>query len=210
MEKQSFTWNEENTSALVAAYKDAVAAHGCEVANSEESRQALAESIGCKNAASVLRKLVLEKEYQKVEKATTAKRETKTTDPLSWDEEGTKFAQIKELYLAKKEKDGILAANDTEWLNSIAATIGVKGAKAIVGKLAANGLYEKADTPRSVGGARRVPKVTLIRQMASKLEAAGFSDALTQLEPLEVANSLALTFLSQVVDKLTTQEQAQA
>ena len=200
-----FTWNEENTAVIVAAYKDAIASSGCEVANSDEALQAIAESVGAKNANSIRRKLVLEKEYQKVEKPATAKRETKAADPLSWDDEGTKFAQVKELYLAKKEKDGILAANDTEWLNSIAATVGVKGAKAIVGKLAANGIYEKAETPRSVGGTRRVPKVTLIRQIAAKLEAAGFEDALTALEPLEVANSAALGYLVQVVDKLTAQ-----
>ena len=202
---EKFTWNEENTTAVIAAYKDAIASSGCEVANSDEALQAIAESVGAKNANSIRRKLVLEKEYQKVEKPATAKRETKAADPLAWDDEGTKFAQVKELYLAKKEKDGTLAANDTEWLNSIAATVGVKGAKAIVGKLAANGIYEKAEQPRSVGGTRRVPKVTLIRQIAAKLEAAGFEDALTALEPLEVANSAALGYLVQVVDKLTAQ-----
>ena len=202
---EKFTWTEENTAAAVAAYKDALAAHGCEAANSDETLGQIAQSVGAKNANSIRRKLVLEKEYQKVEKPATAKRETKAADPLSWDDEGTKLAQVKELYLAKKEKDGVLAANDTDWLNSIAATVGVKGAKAIVGKLAANGIYEKAETPRSVGGVRRVPKVTLIRQMAAKLEAAGFEDALTSLEPLEVANSSALGYLVQVVDKLTAQ-----
>ena len=203
---EKFTWNEENTSATIAAYKDAIMSSGCEAANADATLEAIAAAVGAKNANSIRRKLVLEKEYQKVEKPATAKRETKAADPLSWDDEGTKFAQVKELYLAKKEKDGILAANDTEWLNSIAATVGVKGAKAIVGKLAANGIYEKAETPRSVGGTRRVPKVTLIRQIAAKLEAAGFDDALTSLEPLEVANSAALGFLVQVVDKLTAQE----
>ena len=200
-----FTWNEENTAAAIAAYKDAIAASGCEVANADATLETIAQNVGAKNANSVRRKLVLEREYQKVEKAAAVKRETKQADPLAWDEEGTKFAQVKDLYLAKKEKDGVLAANDTEWLTSIAATVGVKGSKAIVGKLAANGIYEKAETPRSVGGTRRVPKVTLIRQMAAKLESAGFEDALTALEPLEVANSAALGFLVQVVDKLTAQ-----
>ena len=203
-----FTWNEENTASAVAAYKEAIAANGCEIANSDDTLQAIAEAVGAKNANSIRRKLVLEKEYQKAEKPATAKREAKPADPLSWDEAGEKFAQVKELYLAKKEKDGVLAANDTDWLTSIAEIVGVKGAKAIVGKLAANGIYEKAETPRSVGGVRRVPKVTMIRQIASKLEAAGFEDALSSLEPLEVANSAALAFLSQVVDKLTAQDPA--
>lgn len=202
---EKFNWNEMNTTAVIAAYKDAIASSGCEVANADATLEAIAQSVGAKNANSIRRKLVLEKEYQKAEKPATAKRETKAADPLAWDEEGTKFAQVKELYLAKKEKDGVLAANDTEWLTSIAATVGVKGAKAIVGKLAANGIYEKAETPRSVGGTRRVPKVTLIRRMAAKLEQAGFEDALTALEPLEVANSAALGYLVQVVDKLTAQ-----
>ena len=49
--------------------------------------------------------------------------------------------------------------------------------------------------------------MTLIRQIAAKLEAAGFEDALTALEPLEVANSAALGYLVQVVDKLTSAQE---
>ena len=141
-----FTWNEENTATVIAAYKEAIAANGCEAANSDATLEAIAASVGAKNANSIRRKLVLEKEYQKAEKPATAKRETKVADPLSWDD--AKVAQVKELYLAKKEKDGILAANDTEWLNSIAATEGVKGAKAILRKLSSKGINEKSETPR--------------------------------------------------------------
>lgn len=199
MSTEKFVWNEENTTAVIVAYQDAIAAVGCDNANSEEALNAIAAEVGAKNANSIRRKLVIEKVYQKTEKPATAKRETKAADPLAWDD--AKVAQVKELYLAKKEKDGVLAANDTEWLNSIAATIGVKGAKAIVGKLAANGIYEKAETPRSVGGSKRVPKMTQIRQMAAKLDALGIADALEKLEPIEVANSSVIAFIAEIVDR---------
>lgn len=204
MSEQKFTWNEGNTATLVAAYLDAVASQGCEVANSEESRQTLAELVGAKNAASVLRKLVLEKVYQKIEKPTAKKAESKGADPLAWDD--AKLAQAKELYEAKIAKDGIEAANDTEWLTAIAATIGVKGSKAIVGKLATAGIYQKTATPRSVGGAKRVPKTVTIRAMASKLEILGYTDALEKLEPLEVANSTVIAFLAEVIAQIPTAE----
>ena len=197
---EKFTWNEENTAAAVAAYQDAIAAHGCEAANSDETLQAIAASVGAKNANSIRRKLTVEKVYQKAEKPATAKREAKAADPLAWDE--AKMAQAVELYQAKIAKDGIAAANDTEWLNSTAATIGVKGAKAMVGKLAAMGVYQKAETPRSVGGSKRVPKMTQIRQMAAKLDAIGIADALEKLEPIEVANSSVIAFVAEIVDRL--------
>ena len=200
MNDQKFAWNEENTAAAVAAYQDAIAAQGCEAANSDETLQAIAAAVGAKNANSIRRKLVIEKVYQKTEKPTAAKRETKATDPLAWDE--AKMAQAQELYEAKIAKDGIAAANDTEWLNATAAAIGVKGAKAMVGKLAAMGIYQKAEQPRSVGGSKRVPKMTQIRQMAAKLDALGIADALERLEPIEVANSSVIAFVAEIVDRL--------
>ena len=201
MSNEKFTWNEENTAAAVAAYQDAIAAAGCESANSDETLAAIAAEVGAKNANSIRRKLVLEKVYQKAEKPAAAKREVKAADPLAWDD--AKMAQAQAIYEDKIAKDGIAAANDTEWLTATAAAIGVKGAKAMVGKLAAMGVYQKADQPRSVGGSKRVPKVTQIRQMAAKLDAAGFSGSLEKLEPLEVANSSVIAFLGEVIDKLT-------
>lgn len=200
MSEQKFTWTDETTAAAVAAYQDAIAAAGCESANSDETLSQIAASVGAKNANSIRRKLVIEKVYQKTEKPATAKRETKAADPLSWDED--KMSQAVELYQAKIEKDGIAAANDTDFLTATAAAIGVKGAKAIVGKLAAMGIYKKAEQPRSVGGSKRVPKVTQIRQMASKLDAIGIADALEKLEPIEVANSSVIAFVAEIVDRL--------
>lgn len=200
MNEQKFTWNEENTALAVAAYQDAIAAVGCESANGDETLAAIAASVGAKNANSIRRKLVLEKVYQKAEKPTAAKRETKATDPLAWDE--SKMAQAQAIYEDKIAKDGIAAANDTEWLTATAATIGVKGAKAMVGKLAAMGVYQKAETPRSVGGSKRVPKMTQIRAMAAKLDAIGITDALEKLEPIEVANSSVIAFVAEIVDRL--------
>ena len=197
---EKFVWNEETTAAAVAAYQDAVATQGCEAANSDETLGQIAATVGAKNANSIRRKLTVEKVYQKVEKPASAKRETKATDPLAWDE--AKMAQAQAIYEDKIAKEGIAAANDTEWLNSTAAAIGVKGAKAMVGKLAAMGVYQKAETPRSVGGSKRVPKMTQIRQMAAKLDAIGIADALERLEPIEVANSSVIAFVSEIVDRL--------
>ena len=197
---EKFTWTEETTAAAVAAYQDAIAASGCEAANSDEALNAIAATVGAKNANSIRRKLVIEKVYQKTEKPTAAKRETKATDPLAWDE--AKMEQAKTIYQDKIAKDGIAAANDTEWLNATAGIIGVKGAKAMIGKLAAMGVYQKADQPRSVGGSKRVPKMTQIRQMAAKLDALGVPDALEKLEPIEVANSSVIAFIAEIVDRL--------
>ena len=195
-----FNWNETNTATVIAAYQDAIAAHGCEAANSDETLSGIAATVGAKNANSIRRKLISEKIYQKVEKPATAKRETKATDPLAWDD--AKMVQAVELYQAKITQDGIAAANDTEWLNATAGIIGVKGAKAIVGKLAAMGIYQKAEPPRSVGGSKRVPKMTQIRAMAAKLNAIGIADALERLEPIEIANSSVITCVSEIVDRL--------
>lgn len=200
MTDQKFAWNEENTAAAIAAYQDAIAASGCEAANSDEILSGIATTIGAKNANSIRRKLVLEKVYQKAEKPAAAKREAKAADPLAWDE--AKMSQAQAIYEDKIAKDGIAAANDTEFLTAAAATIGVKGAKAMVGKLAAMGVYQKAEQPRSVGGSKRVPKMTQIRQMAAKLDAIGIADALERLEPIEVANSSVIAFVSDLVDRL--------
>ena len=197
---EKFTWNDENTAAVIAAYQDAIATSGIDAANSDEALNAIAATVGAKNANSIRRKLVIEKAYQKTEKPTTAKREAKIADPLAWDDE--KMAQARELYEAKIAKDGIAAANDTDFLTATASAIGVKGAKAMVGKLAAMGIYQKADAPRSVGGSKRVPKVTQIRAMAAKLDALGIADALEKLEPIEVANSSVIAFVSDLVDRL--------
>lgn len=201
MSNDKFTWTEQNTAAAVAAYQDAIAAQGCEAANADETLGAIAATVGAKNANSIRRKLVIEQVYQKAEKPTAAKRAAKTADPLSWDD--TKVAQAVELYQAKASQDGIAAANDTEFLTATAAAIGVKGSKAMIGKLVALGIYQKAEQPRSVGGAKRIPKVTQIRAMAAKLDAAGFPDALEKLEPLEVANSSVIAFIGEVVEKFT-------
>ena len=197
---EKFTWTEETTAAAVAAYQDAIAAQGCEAANSDEALNVIAATVGAKNANSIRRKLVIEKVYQKTEKPASAKRESKAADPLAWDE--AKMSQAQAIYEDKIAKDGIAAANDTEWLNATAGIIGVKGAKAMIGKLAAMGVYQKAETPRSVGGSKRVPKMTQIRSMAAKLEAVGFADALEKLEPLEVANSSVIAFVAEIVDRL--------
>ena len=197
---EKFTWNEENTATAIAAYQDAIATSGVDAANADPVLEFIAASVGAKNANSIRRKLVIEKVYQKTEKPAAAKREAKTADPLSWDDE--KMAQARELYEAKIAKDGIAAANDTDFLTATASAIGVKGAKAMVGKLAAMGIYQKADAPRSVGGSKRVPKVTQIRAMAAKLETLGIADALERLEPIEVANSSVIAFVSDLVDRL--------
>ena len=197
---EKFQWNEENTATVIAAYQDAIEANGCEAANSDESLSVIAATVGAKNANSIRRKLTIEKAYQKVEKPAPAKREAKNADPLAWDDE--KMEQARELYEAKIAKDGIAAANDTDFLTATASAIGVKGAKAMVGKLAAMGIYQKADAPRSVGGSKRVPKVTQIRAMAAKLDALGIADALERLEPIEIANSSVIAFVSDLVDRL--------
>lgn len=200
MNEQKFSWTEENTAAAVAAYLEAIATAGCESANSDETLTAIAVAVGAKNANSIRRKLTVEKVYQKAEKPATAKRETKAADPLAWDDD--KMAQAQAIYEDKIAKEGIAAANDTDFLTATAAIIGVKGAKAMVGKLAAMGVYQKADQPRSVGGSKRVPKVTQIRAMAAKLETMGIADALEKLEPIEVANSSVIAFVSDLVDRL--------
>jgi len=208
MNEQKFSWNEENTATVIAAYQDVVSASGCEAANSDETLSQIAASVGAKNANSIRRKLVLEKVYQKAEKPAMAKREAKATDPLAWDE--AKMAQAQAIYEDKIAKEGIAAANDTEWLTATATIIGVKGAKAMVGKLAAMGVYQKADQPRSVGGSKRVPKMTQIRQMAAKLDAIGIADALEKLEPIEVANSSVIGFVSDLVDRLVSAQAGSA
>ena len=197
---EKFAWNEKNTAAVIVAYQDVITAHGCETANADETLNAIAAAVGAKNANSIRRKLVLEQVYQKAEKPAAAKREAKAADPLSWDE--AKVAQAVELYQAKIAQDGILAANDTEWLTATAAAIGVKGSKAMIGKLVAMGVYQKAETPRSVGGTKRVPKMTQIRAMAAKLDALGIADALERLEPIEVANSSVIAFVAEIVEQL--------
>ena len=199
--EDKFSWNNENTATVIAGYQEVLQAQGPELANHNDNLQALAESVGAKGFESVRRKLVLEKVYQKKEAAApTAKREAKTADPLSWTDE--KIAQAQELYEAKIASDGIAAANDSAWLNSTAAVIGVKGSKAMVGKLSSMGIYQKATAPRSVGGSKRVPKMTLIRSMASKLESVGFVDALESLEPLEVGKVDSLLFIESIIDRL--------
>ena len=208
MSNEKFQWNDENTATVIAAYQDAIATSGIEAANADETLNQIAATVGAKNANSIRRKLTVEKVYQKAEKPATAKREAKTTDPLAWDD--AKMEQAKTIYQDKIAKDGIAAANDTEWLNATAATIGVKGAKAMVGKLAAMGVYQKADQPRSVGGSKRVPKVTQIRQMAAKLDALGIPDALEKLEPIEVANSSVIGFVSDLVDRLVSAQTGSA
>lgn len=199
--ENKFSWNNENSAAVIAGYLEVLQAHGPELANLNDNLQALAESVGAKGFESVRRKLVLEKVYQKKEAtAPTAKREVKTADPLSWTDE--KISQAQEIYEAKIASDGIAAANDSAWLASTAAVIGVKGSKAMVGKLSSMGVYQKAETARSVGGAKRVPKMTLIRSMASKLESVGFTDALESLEPLEVGKVDSLQFIDSIIDRL--------
>lgn len=199
--ENKFSWNNENTATVIASYLEVLQAQGPELANQNDNLQALAESVGAKGFESVRRKLVLEKVYQKKEAAVpTAKREAKAADPLSWTDE--KIAQARELYEAKIASDGIAAANDSAWLNATAATIGVKGSKAMVGKLSSMGIYQKAETARSVGGAKRVPKMTLIRSMASKLESVGIVDALESLEPLEVGKVDSLQFIDSIIDRL--------
>lgn len=197
---EKFSWNDENTAAAVVAYLDAITANGCEAANSDETLGQIAAAVGAKNANSIRRKLISEKIYQKVEKPATAKRESKAADPLAWDE--AKMSQAQAIYEDKIAKDGIAAANDTDFLTATAAIIGVKGAKAMVGKLAAMGVYQKAEPPRAVGGSKRVPKVTQIRAMAAKLETMGIADALERLEPIEVANSSVIAFVADLVDRL--------
>lgn len=208
MNESKFSWTEETTAAAVAAYQDAIATAGCESANSDETLNAIAVAVGAKNANSIRRKLTVEKVYQKAEKPASAKRESKAADPLAWDD--AKMEQAKAIYQDKIAKEGIAAANDTEWLNATAEIIGVKGAKAIVGKLAAMGVYQKAETPRSVGGSKRVPKVTQIRAMAAKLDALGIADALERLEPIEVANSSVIAFVSDLVDRLVAAQAGSA
>lgn len=205
---EKFQWNEENTATAVAAYQDAIATSGCEAANSDEALNAIAATVGAKNANSIRQKLAKEKVYQKVEKPAATKRDAKATDPLAWDE--GKMAQAQAIYEDKIAKDGIAAANDTDFLTAAAATIGVKGAKAMVGKLAAMGIYQKAEPPRSVGGSKRVPKVTQIRAMAAKLETLGIPDALERLEPIEVANSNVIAFVSDLVDRLEASQAGMA
>ena len=197
---EKFQWNEENTATVIAAYQDAIATSGIDAANSDEALSTIAATVGAKNANSIRRKLVIEKAYQKTEKPAATKREAKTADPLAWDE--AKMSQAQAIYEDKIAKEGIAAANDTDFLTATAAAIGVKGAKAMVGKLAAMGVYQKADAPRSVGGSKRVPKVTQIRAMAAKLDALGIADALERLEPIEVANSSVIAFVSDLVDRL--------
>ena len=205
---EKFSWTEETTAAAVAAYQDAIAAQGCEAANTDETLGAIAAAVGAKNANSIRRKLISEKMYQKTEKPATAKRESKAADPLAWDE--AKMAQAQAIYEDKIAKDGKLAANDTEWLTSIANTIGVKGSKAIVGKLVAMGVYQKAEPPRSVGGSKRVSKMMQIRAMAAKLDALGIADALEKLEPIEVANSSVIAFVADLVDRLVSAQAGSA
>ena len=201
MSNVKFTWNDENTASVIAGYLEVLQAQGPELANHNDNLQALSESVCAKGYESVRRKLVLEKVYQKKEAAPTAKREAKKeADPLSWTAD--KEAQAKELYEAKIASDGISAANSSDWLTATAAIIGVKGSKAMVGKLASLGIYQKADQPRSVGGTKRVPKMTLIRSMASKLESIGFEDALESLEPLEVSKVDSLHFIDSIIDRL--------
>ena len=200
MNEQKFAWNEETTATVIASYQDAIAANGCEAANSDEALNVIAASVGAKNANSIRRKLISEKVYQKIEKPASAKRETKATDPLAWDE--AKMEQARTIYEDKIAKDGPLAANDTDFLTATAGIIGVKGAKAMVGKLVAMGVYQKAEQPRSVKGYKRVPKMTTIRQMAAKLDALGIADALEKLEPSEVANSSVIAFIAEIVDRL--------
>ena len=201
MSTEKFTWTEETTASVIAGYLEVLQAQGPELANHNDNLQSLAKSVGAKGYESVRRKLVLEKVYQKKEATPTVKRETKKeADPLSWTAD--KEAQAKELYEAKIASDGISAANDTEWLTATAAIIGVKGSKAMVGKLASLGIYQKADQPRSVGGTKRVPKMTLIRSMASKLESIGIADALESLEPLEVSKVDSLHFIDSIIDRL--------
>ena len=202
---EKFSWNEENTATVIASYLDAIANAGCEAANSEGALNVIAATVGAKNANSIRRKLTVEKVYQKAEKPAAAKRESKAADPLSWDED--KMSQAKAIYEDKIAKEGIAAANDTDFLTATASIIGVKGAKAMVGKLAAMGVYQKTEQPRSVGGSKRVPKVSQIRAMAAKLDALGIADALEKLEPIEVANSSVIAFVADIVDRL---EAAQA
>ena len=57
MNEQKFAWTEENTAAAVAAYQNAIAAQGCEAANSDEALNVIAASVGAKNANSMRRKL---------------------------------------------------------------------------------------------------------------------------------------------------------
>ena len=84
-----------------------------------------------------------------------------------------------------------------------------RGAR-LVGKLAAMGVYQKADQPRPVGGSKRVPKMTQIRAMAAKLDAIGIADALEKLEPIEVANSSVIGFVSDLVDRLVSAQAGSA
>ena len=102
------------------------------------------------------------------------------------------------------------AAPENQRAAGAVAIVGVKGAKAMVGKLAAMGVYQKADQPRSVGGSKRVPKVTQIRAMAAKLDALGIADALEKLEPIEVANSSVIAFVSEIVDRLVSAQTGSA
>ena len=53
---EKFQWNEENTATVTAAYQDAIAAQGCEAANSDETLTAIAAAVGAKNANSIRRK----------------------------------------------------------------------------------------------------------------------------------------------------------
>ena len=113
---------------------------------------------------------------------TTSK--TAKTEKFGWNEEnGAVAVSMYEKMLANPEQ-GIEYAN-TDGLTEIKEAVGANSAVQVRSKLVSAKVYQKADTPRKVGGASSLRKAHYVRVIGKHAVAAGLvkeSDDLASLE----------------------------
>ena len=134
---------------------------------------------------------------------TTAKTaKTVKSTAFSWDEENT--AKAGDLYTQMVEESGIEFANEN--LKVIAQAVGAKSAAAVRSKLVSAKVYQKADTPRKVGGGSSIRKIHYVRALVKAAEAKGLEVEADALDSLESSKMSALKILADIVGVQVTGE----
>lgn len=133
---------------------------------------------------------------------TTTKIESKKTAKAAsvngWTEENTALAIT--LYKEALATGGAELANDpTSTLKTIQEKTGAKSVVSVRSKLISEKVYEKAETPRKVGGGSSVRKVHFVRALAAKALEEGVIDDIADFDSLEQAKAEPLKALAKLL-----------
>ena len=127
---------------------------------------------------------------------------TEKTAAFSWDKENT--AKAGDLYNQMVEESGVEFANEN--LKVIAEKLGAKSAAAVRSKLVSSKMYQKADTPRKVGGGSSIRKIHYVRALVKAAEAKGLEVEADSLDSLESSKMSALKILADIAGVQVTGE----